>query len=480
MTSSQELVGRYAEIKALNRALVSDKSEMIAVIGRRRVGKTFLIRQHFKSKIDFELTGIQDGTLAEQLQNFVFQFFEYASHTQSIKTPESWLEAFYLLRKHLEKRRVKRKKIIFIDELPWIATPRSGFIKALDNFWNSWATKHNIVLVICGSAATWMIKKIIYNKGGLHNRVTDVIRLQPFTLAETADYFKKKKVKLNRNQILELYMAIGGIPLYLDKIEPGKTAAQNIDSLCFQKDGFLRDEFEKLYSSVYSSPEFHVKIIRSLSSKWQGLTRKEIAQQSKLPDGGRISRILDELDSAGFISSYIPFDKKKKGKLYRLTDEYSLFYIKFIKPSTPSKQQWLKISQTQKWKSWSGYAFESICIKHADLIQQELGISGIYTEYGSFYSKGSSQQKGFQIDLLIDRSDNAINICEMKFYAGTFSISKSYANALREKRIRFIEKTKTKKQVFITMISSYGINANKHSVGLIDHDVQSDILFRKL
>lgn len=473
----KDIVGRAKEKYTLKQAMESDQSEMIAIVGRRRVGKTFLIRNYFRSKIDFEIVGIQNGTLSEQLQNFTNTLQDYTASRKKIERPSNWIAAFRMLIKYLEKKKVKRKRVVFIDELPWIASARSGFMKALDNFWNSWANKNDIVLVICGSAASWMISNVVNNKGGLHNRITGLITLFPFTLRETEAFLKKKKLMLNRYQIIQIYMAIGGIPLYLDKLQAGKSAAENIDLLCFRKSGFLRDEFDKLYGSLFSNAEHHVTITRTLAKKWKGLTREELISLSGLSDGGRINRILNELSSSGFIDSYLPFQKKKKDKLYRLTDEYSLFYIKFIESSRAAPHYWLKLSQSQKWKSWAGYAFESLCIKHVEQIKKSLGISTIYTETGSFIVKGKGTQKGAQIDLLIDRNDDVINLCEMKFYEGPFTISKSYAQKLREKITAFKEKTSTRKQIFITMVTSFGISENKHSLGLIHHDITFNDLF---
>jgi len=473
----KDIIGRVEEKKTLKQAMESDQSEMIAIVGRRRVGKTFLIRNYFRSKIDFEITGIQNGTLAEQLQNFTNTYIDYSTSQKKIERPANWIDAFRILIQYLKKKKLKRKRVVFIDELPWIASARSGFMKALDNFWNSWANKNDIILIICGSAASWMIRNVVHNKGGLHNRITGLITLSPFTLSETEAFLKKKKIILNRYQIVQIYMAIGGIPLYLDKLQAGKSAAENIDLLCFQKSGFLRDEFDKLYESLFSNAANHVTIIKTLAKKWKGLTREELISLSGLSDGGRINRILNELSSSGFIDSYLPFQKKKKDKLFRLTDEYSLFYIKFIATSRVGPQYWLKLSQSQKWKSWAGYAFESLCIKHTAQIKNALGISAIYTETGSFIVKGKSSQKGTQIDLLIDRNDGVINLCEMKFYEGPFSITKSYAQNLREKITIFKEKTSTRKQIFITMVSSFGISENKHSLGLVHHDLTLNDLF---
>ena len=270
-------------------------------------------------------------------------------------------------------------------------------------------------------------------------------------------------------------MALGGIPMYLKQITPGLSAAQSIDEICFKKTGFLKDEFSKLYPALFESAANHINVIRALATKWKGLTRKEIVDLCKLREGGRISKYLSELEYSGFITSYHPFGKSKKNTLYRLTDEYSLFYLKFIEKKRD--QSWLKISNMQTWKSWCGYAFESICLKHIELIKKALGISGIQTEESGFVFKGDENSNGFQIDLLIDRRDNSINLCEMKFYESEFTIEKTYAATLRERIAQFKSLSKTKKQVFLTFISTFGIKQNANSLGLVHHDITMDALF---
>ena len=323
-------VGRKEEQANLRTALNSKEAEMVAVIGRRRVGKTFLINHVYKNQIDFEITGLQNAPRIEQLQNFTFWLTRFSKSTIPIKQPKNWLEAFMLLISFLESIEKKEKKVVFLDELSWMATHKSGFLRGLSFFWNSWAVKQNIVVVICGSAASWMIQKVVNHKGGLHNRITRRIFLEPFTLLETEEYLRSKNLIFDRYQIVQLYMAMGGIPHYLKEIKGGLSAIQNIEKICFSKKGLLRDEFSRLYHSLFTNAEIHIAIIRILASKRLGLTRKQIVENTKIKEGGTISKVLDELEQSGFVSAYRPFGKRKKEKLYRLTDEYSLFYLQFI------------------------------------------------------------------------------------------------------------------------------------------------------
>jgi hypothetical protein len=474
------LIGRKNEIEILNGALKSEESQMIAVIGRRRVGKTYLIKTTYSKNINFEITGIQQATLKEQLSNFTHQIVSKDKSKNQIVPPRDWLEAFQQLIVYLKQKRAKRKKVIFIDELPWIASRKSGFMKALGYFWNSWAEQNNIVVVICGSAASWMIQNIVHNKGGLHNRITKRIYLQPFSLQETSHFLKSKKINLDHYQLTQLYMAMGGIPHYLNEVKSGNSAVQNIENICFAPNGLLKDEFHQLYPALFENSEKHIQVIRALAKKWKGMTRQEIIAISKLPTGGGTSRIIEELLTSGFISAYQPFQNKKKDILYRLTDEYSLFYIHFIEnKAIHEKGAWTQLSQSQKYKSWCGYAFENMCLKHIDQIKNALQIGGIYSESSGFLYKGSKENPGIQIDLIIDRNDHVINICELKFYSTPFSITKSYTKNLRNKLRIFKEVTKTKKQLMLTFISSFGINENEYSIGLVDNSLTMEVLFEK-
>ncbi len=473
------MIGRTKEISTFKKALVSKKPELIAVIGRRRVGKTYLIRTFFEPQIDFEMVGLKDGSREQQLQNFTYSLNATQLAKPLTKTPADWLEAFHVLRQYLEALpKVKRKKVVFIDELPWVATAKSDFLTGFSYFWNSYASKSNIIVVICGSATAWMIKKIINNKGGLHNRVTRKILLPPFSLAETKAYFQSRNISFDDYQLIQLYMTMGGIPHYLDQVEGGRSAVQNINDICFHPQGLLRTEFENLYSSLFTHPERYENIVSALASSWTGLSRTDILAATKMKDGGGLTTILKELEQSGFIASYVPLYKKKKDRLFRLIDNYSLFYLKYIQPlSANVAGNWQALSQTQSWKSWSGYAFENICLQHIDKIKTALGIAGVYTQEFSFFTKATPKQEGTQIDLLIDRQDNVISLCEMKFYNDQFALTKVDADTLRRKRRIFRQASKTKKQVFIVLITTFGLLPNEHSIGLVDNVVGMGDLF---
>jgi uncharacterized protein len=472
------LVGREKEVAALQSLLASPESELVSVIGRRRVGKTYLIQSVYLERIAFEITGMQNASVKEQLENFAVALNLYARPGLPMKRPSSWLEAFRLLILYLENTAGPEKQVVFFDEMPWLATHRSGFLNAFGFFWNSWAVKNNVVVVICGSAASWMIRKVVHNKGGLYNRITKRIHLQPFTLNETERYLQKRGLNLNRYQITELYLAMGGIAHYLKDLQKGESVAQNIDRICFDPGGFLYDEFTQLYPSLFEHSENHIAVVRALASKWTGLSRADIIQITGISNGGGLTKTLEELEYSGFIAQYKPFGRKKRESLYRLTDEYSLFYIRFIEPMRQEGAGiWSAFQKKAGYQAWSGYAFESICLKHLPEIKKALGISGIFSTSSSFYQKGTEGMDGCQIDLLIDRDDGVINLCEIKWASSEFIITKAYAAELRKKIALFRHYSKTKKQVFFTFISAYGLLPNEHSRGLVDNELKLDDLF---
>ena len=472
------LIGRTEEQAILHKALQSREAEMVAVIGRRRVGKTFLVHTVLKEYISFEMTGIQDGTLSQQLSNFIDQLSEFSHSPLPLKKPDNWQEAFQILRTYLKQLPLDRKTVIFFDELPWIATHKSGFLNALGYFWNSWASRQSIVLVICGSAAAWMIQKVVNNRGGLHNRITRRIYLKPFTLKETEVYLKSRNINFNRYQIVQLYMSMGGIPHYLKEVERGKSATQNINDICFSSNGLLKDEFGRLYPSLFAHAENHISVIRALGAYPKGLTRNQLVEKTKLPNGGGLTKLLEELEHSGFISAFRNFGKKSKKKLFRLTDEYSLFYLKFIENKEyEGNKIWQTLSQSQNYITWTGLAFESLCLKHIPQIKKALDIAGIYSISSSFFKAGSASEAGTQIDLLIDRNDQVINLCEIKFYNKECFISKEYALALKRKMDVFQDSTQTRKQLFMVLITTFGLRANEHSLGLVDQVLTIDDLF---
>jgi uncharacterized protein len=479
----KNLIGRESEIQTLKNALRSSQAELIAMYGRRRVGKTFLIRNVYEKDMVFEFTGIKDVSVSMQLENFALTMSNTFQTDIPVAIPSNWLQAFHLLIKFLEKRKSTTKKVIFFDEFPWIDAAKSNFLTSFDHFWNSWASKqNNLVIVICGSAASWMIQNIVSNKGGLHNRITQRIRLLPFNLYETELFLQNQRVMLDRYQIIQLYMVTGGIPHYLKELKPGESATQAIDRLCFTNDGLLRNEFENLYIALFDRAEKHISVIKALANKRSGLTRTELIEACKFSSGGSLTKLLDELLESGFILNYIPFDKTNKDSIYKLSDEYSLFYIKFIEKSKAmGSGTWVSKSASPSYKSWSGLAFENVFLKHPLQIKKALGIAGLYSEQSIWrYLPKDKKDNGTQIDLLIDRNDGCINLCEIKFSTTIFTIDKKYAAELQQKKMIFTAKTKTNKSIFITLLSTFGINENEHYWNTVQNQINMTSLFERL
>jgi len=473
------MIGREYETAIMHSLLKSNKAELLAILGRRRVGKTYLIRQVYASNIVFDFTGTQFATKENQLKKFSAKLKEYSKKPVTDEQPSNWADAFILLKRYLQALpKTKLQKVIFFDELPWIASIKSGFLQEFGYWWNDWASTQKLVVVICGSAASWMIQKVINHKGGLHNRVTRRIHLQPFTLYETQAYLLSKNIKLQPYEIIQLYMALGGIPHYLNEIEPGQSAIQTINRLCMAKSGSLRQEFNNLYAALFDQPENHITVIKALSQKHNGMTRQDIIAATKFSDGGGLTKVLDELETSNFIMQMLPYGKLKKDIVYRMADEYSLFYLKFIDGQRAGANTAIFSNLSdEKYKIWRGYAFENICIKHAEAIKQALGIAGINTFINSFTQKGTKQSPGFQIDMLIDRADNSINICEIKFYNDTMEPDGQIAEHLRKRRELFRKLTSTKKQLFNTIITTYGVTTNAYSLSQIDQAITMEALF---
>jgi AAA+ ATPase superfamily predicted ATPase len=474
------MVGREEEIKVLTNLLSAKEADLLVVYGRRRVGKTFLIRNTYSNEMAFEYAGIHEAPLAVQLAEFTTTLNRFAG-SYKWATPKTWTEAFQFLKDYLTPLLKRKKRVIFFDEFPWIDTPRSFFLAAFEHFWNTWASvQPNLVVVICGSSASWMIKKVINNRGGLHNRVTKKLRLLPFTLSETEEFLKSRHINLSRYQILQLYMVTGGIPQYLKEVQVGESATQAIDRLCFTNDGFLRTEFSNLYSSLFDNYERYVKIIRALASKPRGLSRKELISACGLNSGGGTTAMLEALTESGFILSYLPLKRNSKDAIFKLSDEYSLFYLQFVANSRATGEgTWAKLSTKPSYTAWSGYAFERICLKHTRQIKGALGIESVYTEESVWHNQAKGETQGTQIDLLIDRRDGIINLCEIKFTTDSYTLTKTYAQTLEQKVRIFTSLSGTKKTVFLTFISTYGLKNKEQLAGLIQSEITMDALFRK-
>ncbi len=477
----EQLIGRVLEIAILKEILQSEKAELLALYGRRRVGKTYLVRQTYAQQISFELTGLKGVKLSTQLENFTVTLQTSFQLSFLPALPQNWLQAFRMLINVMEAQPPRKQKVVFfLDEFPWLDSPKSGFLPAFDHFWNSWASKqNNLVVVICGSAASWMIQNIVRSKGGLHNRITRRIRLLPFNLHETEKYLQHKKVQLSRYDILQLFMLTGGVPQYLNEIRKGESVAQFIDRSCFSNEGGLREEFQYLYPALFDHAEKHTAIVKALADKPAGLSRKEILQSCQLSSGGSFTKIINELMESGFITALLPFGKNNKELIYKLDDEYSLFYLKFIANSRASGAgSWLAKADSASWHTWSGFAFERICMKHLPQIKKALNILGVYTEQSVWrYLAKSEQDKGAQIDLVIDRKDHIINLIEIKFSSSPYNLKKAYAENILHKKQSFCTHTATRKTVLICMLSTFGVLENQHYEQIITQQIKMDALF---
>lgn len=486
------LIGRNDEKEILRAFYESQRPEFLAIYGRRRIGKTALIKRYFEEDhaLFFNVTGIQKGTKEMQIRRFTKEIGKVFYHGAEIKEQKNWVDTLDNLSMAIENTVPKNKKIVlFFDEFPWMATHKSGLLQALEHCWNhQWSNDSRIKLIICGSSASWIINKIINNKGGLHNRITRKIHLMPFNLAETAEFLTSLKIKLDYKQIIELYMVTGGVPYYLMAAEKNKTATQLIDQLAFSKNSILFNEFDNLFSSLFENSENYIDLLRTVGKKHRGVSLEEILKGSHdISRGGRVLERLKELEDTGFILSFMPHEHKKRGRYYRLIDEYTSFYFDWIEPIKTTLQKndleanyWAAIKNTPAWYNWAGYAFESICYKHIKQIKKKLGIqSGAMASGWRYVPIDELNENGAEIDLLFDRGDDAITLCEIKYTAEPFVIKKEYAKNLNNKLAVFKKITKTRKQLFLVLISANGLKETIYSEELLHGLVILEDLFSK-
>jgi uncharacterized protein len=480
------LIGRIEEKKILTKAYQSPEAQFIVLYGRRRVGKTYLVRSFFQNVncTFFDATGQQRASLKTQLTNFTRALSDTFTQAVMLKELSTWREAFEALTQLINTTKPAKKVVIFLDELPWMATRKSGLLEILDYYWNHyWSKNKNVILVVCGSSASWLIKNIIYNKGGLHNRCTSEIRLDPFSLAETYDYLSFKKVTLTKKHTLQLYMALGGIPYYLNNVEPGLSATENIQRILFNKKAPLREEFHKLFSSLFKNAEAYIELLRLIAKKKEGISRVALEAAAKLtPGGGRLTTRLKHLMQTNFIESYIPWGKQR-GEYYQVIDEFCLFYLYWLEPKqnmSITSDHWLKQTKKPIYHVWAGYAFEAVCLKHIEQIIKALNITTAETISSWRLASSSKCTMGAQIDLVIDRSDDTITLCEIKYTDKPFVINKAYAASLKNKIDVFKNATKTQKQIFLSLVSANGIKENQYFNKLISSTAELDALFKNL
>ncbi len=488
-----KIIGREEETKILDEVFKSNNAEFLALYGRRRVGKTFLIKNYFKGKkvVFFFITGEKDAPMNQQIAHFTKQISDVFYEGVELLPKNNWDETFDLLTKAINKKDIKSKKIIlFFDEFPWMATRNSKLLQNLDYYWNQyWVDNDKLKLIICGSAASWIINNIVNNKGGLHNRITRNICLEPLKLPATKNFLKANGVMLDNKHIVDLYMSMGGVPYYLKQIKPGQSSTQIIESLAFRKNGFLLAEFNNLFASLFKDGEIYEEIIRNIASRRYGIGKKELlkAMGKNMVGKGGLEK-LNALKQAGFIMDFKPHSHKEKGIYYKLIDNYTLFYLYWIAPvydtlltKSLAKGYWSKMKKMPTWRSWSGLAFESICHEHIPQIMNALDLSpSAIPSTWRYVPRNTDENDGAQIDLLFDRDDDVITLCEIKYTENLFTITKDYAENLKKKVEVYRKITRTNKQLFITLISANGVKVNKYSKELISGVVTLDDLFKDI
>jgi AAA+ ATPase superfamily predicted ATPase len=492
---AMEIIGRKREKADLQRLVDSGRPEFVAIYGRRRVGKTYLVKEFFGDDISFQLTGSNKATNQQQLENFDAAMLRYGvNNGYRLNHPtKTWFEAFAVLREFLEFKLARvqaertqtspdilpseRRLVIFIDEMPWLDRQKSGFVAALEHFWNDWGSSvPELLLIVCGSAASWIIRKLLEDRGGLHNRLTYRILLEPFTLKECDEYLAWRKVALNRLQVLEAYMIVGGIPYYLSLFKREYALTQNIDSLFFGKTAPLKNEYAELLGSLFQDTSRHKLIIETLTQRRGGFTREELIAQTGLPNGGSFTRTLAELEQCGFIAQSSDFTKPQRGVFFRLVDPFMLFYLRFVQNNTTKDEYyWTNYTGDASYRVWSGLAFEQLCELHVQQIKKALGIYGVSTHVASWRSS-PGHVPGAQIDLLIDRRDDVINICEMKFAKTPHLIDKRESEDLQRRIQVFADQTGTRKALHLTMVTPYGLASGSYS-GAVQSQVTMDDLF---
>ncbi|MBQ9058035.1 MAG: ATP-binding protein [Atopobiaceae bacterium] len=457
------IIGREREVNRLNRAMAENEAQLIIVYGRRRVGKTYLINEYYENRFDFKFTGSYNRSTKEQLSLFTLELNRYAQTEHSV--PKGWTEAFMLLRDYLESADVGDKQVVFFDEMPWMDRQKSGFLPAFEWFWNSWGSaRKNLVFIVCGSSTSWLVDNFDKNKGGLFNRKTCRLYLEPFNLHQTEEYLESRDIFWSRYDIAICYMIMGGIPYYLRLLDKELSLNENIDDIFFGRRAELWDEFDQLYRTLFKNSDQYIKVVEALSKKRKGLTRTEIVSTTKIPSNGALTKMLADLTGSGFVRINETFGHKKRESTYQLSDYFTAFYFRFMKDNGGKDEHlWSHMNDNPSRLAWEGLTFEQVCKDHIAQIKQSLGISGVLTETSSWYKQGDGGNPGAQIDLLIDRRDGVINLCEIKFSTSPYEINKRDDVSLKNKVAVFRDTTGTNKTIQVTMITTYGIQKSKYS-----------------
>lgn len=481
------LIGREKEIKELNELYHSEDAELIALYGRRRVGKTYLIDEVFRDKLNFRHAGLspidseKENVKAHLMKDQLTHFFRSLTMQgyKGKKTPESWLEAFYMLEDLLvEKYKDNERIVVFLDEMQWLDTPKAKFMTGFEAFWNGWAChRKNLMVIVCGSSSSWILTNVINNHGGLYGRVTFEIKLKPFTLRECEQFLTSKGICMSRYDVIQAYMMVGGIPYYLRYFNKRLSLAQNINEIFFADEAPLKDEFNRMFASLFKNAEPIKQIIKAIASKNKGITRKELSEITGVTDSGEVTRQLNALIAGDFIIKYKSFGDNKRDEIYKLVDPFSYFYLTFLDKSSDNRNiDWINIEDSSRVLSWKGYAFENVCWNHIHQIKMALQIGGVSTTEALWSKRGDENTRGTQIDLIIVRKDNVVHMCEIKFYNDEFEVDKEYHLILERRKKMLREHISKRATIHNTLITTYGLRKTNY-FGDFVHVLTIDQLF---
>ncbi len=461
------MIGRENETKKLQELYCHDQADLVAIYGRRRVGKTFLVDETFHGDYLFmhaglfleEKTSVKEAFLT-QLNAFYKSLLLYGCNEK--KAPSTWFDAFFYLEKMIIEKENGSKQVIFLDELPWLDTPSSHFLSAFEGFWNTFACRRkNLLLVVCGSAASWMESKLINAHGGLYGRVTHEIKLSPFSLKQTKEFLLQKHIPVTDYEAAQAYMAVGGIPFYLNYFESGKSIAQNINDIFFKKGTPLHCEYERLFSVTFANHALAKKIVELLFKRKLGYGREDIIKKLGLPDNGNLSKVLNALLASDFVTTYTPFGLERKTTYYKLIDPFCLFYLSFVEKKGGDENYWNSHYGKSETLAWSGFAYENLCFNHVSQIKEKLGVRSVSVEVMPWYYQ-DEEGKG-QVDLLMKRGDNVVNLCEIKFYGADYSAGIDDFKKTNRRKESAYSLLPKRFSVYSTLITTFGLVYNEYA-----------------
>lgn len=476
------MIGRKKELALLNSLCEEEKSKLVVVHGRRRIGKTFLVdymfQTHRKDCLFFKFTGSADQNSSVQKDYFVEAIYEWFKVEPS-KPIEKWHEVFIFLKRTIEaeikEKNHQGKVIVFIDEVAWIDKHnKAGFLSAFGHFYNTYIEKNNnLIVILCGSNASWIKNKILKDTSGpLYHRVDVEIPLYPFDLQETKEYLiKEKRFDIDDKSVVDIYMILGGVAKYLSYLDSKLSIAQNINKLFFSLHAPLYSEYEALFKSLfYDKSSNHRKIMDLLISKQSGFEMMEIEKLLKEIKSSTLRVNIEELIDTGFIKPIARYAHASRNTKYIACDPLCNFFIKWVQPL--SKNDIASLIDYFETKStshdyiiWQGFAFEMVMISNIELYLKARGLSSGVKSIGYWdYTTQSEDESGAQIDILIEYIGNTYDIVECKYYNDEFIIDKAYAKNIQNKKEMFIKYgIKNKKfDLKVVMLTTYGTKINQY------------------